>query len=65
MTTDFVLVREASGRSIKWLVTGKAMLDWARRRGVVLRLLKPGKPNQNAYVNSFNGRSHSKCLNEH
>jgi hypothetical protein len=32
------------------------MLTWAHRRGIALRLVEPGKPNQNAYVESFNGR---------
>jgi transposase InsO family protein len=45
--------------------TGKAMLNWAYRRGVALRLIEPGKPNQNAYVESFNGRLREECLNEH
>lgn len=44
---------------------GKAMLNWAHRRGVSLRLIEPGKPNQNAYVESFNGRLRDECLNEH
>jgi len=44
---------------------GKAMLNWAHRRGVTLRLIEPGKPNQNAYVESFNGRLRDECLNEH
>jgi Transposase and inactivated derivatives len=44
---------------------GKAMLTWAHRNGVVLRLIEPGKPNQNAYVESFNGRLRDECLNEH
>ena len=35
---------------------GRAMLTWAHTRGVTLRLIEPGKPNQNAYVESFNGR---------
>jgi putative transposase len=45
--------------------TGKSMLNWAHRTGVVLRLIEPGKPNQNAYVESFNGRLRDECLNEH
>ena len=45
--------------------TGKAMLNWAYRKGVSLRLIEPGKPNQNAYVESFNGRLRDECLNEH
>ena len=44
---------------------GRAMLTWAHRHGVVLRLIEPGKPNQNAYVESFNGRLRDECLNEH
>jgi transposase InsO family protein len=44
---------------------GKAMLNWAHRRGIALRLIEPGKPNQNAYVESFNGRLRDECLNEH
>ena len=44
---------------------GKAMIEWAHARGVALRLIEPGKPNQNAYVESFNGRLRDECLNEH
>lgn len=44
---------------------GKAMVAWAHERGVQLRLIEPGKPNQNAYVESFNGRLRDECLNEH
>lgn len=32
---------------------GKAMLSWSHERGVGLRLIEPGKPNQNAYIESF------------
>lgn len=45
--------------------TGKAMLNWAHRNNIALRLIEPGKPNQNAYVESFNGRLRDECLNEH
>ena len=41
------------------------MLTWAGRNGVALRLIEPGKPNQNAYIESFNGRLRDECLNEH
>ena len=44
---------------------GKAMVAWAHERGLHLRLIEPGKPNQNAYVESFNGRLRDECLNEH
>ena len=44
---------------------GRSMLTWAHERGVRLRLIEPGKPNQNAYIESFNGRLRDECLNEH
>ena len=44
---------------------GRAMLTWAHERGVALRLIDPGKPRQNAYVESFHGRFRDECLNEH
>lgn len=44
---------------------GRAMLTWAHTRQVRLTLIEPGKPNQNAYIESFNGRLRDECLNEH
>lgn len=44
---------------------GRIMLNWAHARGVKLFLIQPGKPNQNAYIESFNGRLRDECLNEH
>ncbi|HRP26786.1 MAG TPA: IS3 family transposase [Chiayiivirga sp.] len=44
---------------------GKTLVTWAHERGVQLRLIQPGKPNQNAYIESFNGRLRDECLNEH
>jgi transposase InsO family protein len=55
------MIRTDNGKEF----TGKAMLTWAHRCGVDLRLIEPGKPNQNAYVESFNGRLRDECLNEH
>jgi transposase InsO family protein len=43
----------------------KAMVTWARKRGVLLRLIEPGKPNQNAYIELFNGRLRDGSLDEH
>lgn len=43
---------------------GKDMLIWAHARGIRLFLIQPGKPNQNAYIESFNGRFRDECLNE-
>lgn len=44
---------------------GRAMLIWAHRRDVKLFLIEPGRPNQNTYIESFNGRFRDECLNEH
>ncbi len=55
------VIRSDNGKEF----TGRAMLNWAHRNGVMLRLIEPGKPNQNAYVESFNGRLRDECLNEH
>lgn len=44
---------------------GRAMLTWAHAHTVTLRLIEPGKPNQNAYIESFNGRFRDEGLNEH
>jgi transposase InsO family protein len=43
----------------------RAMLTWAHERGVKLFLIEPGKPNQNEYIESFNGRFRDEYLNEH
>lgn len=34
---------------------GKALVAWAREKVIALRLVEPGKPSQNAYVEFFNG----------
>jgi putative transposase len=45
--------------------TGKALDQWAYKNGVTLRLIQAGKPTQNAYVESLNGKFRGECLNEH
>ena len=42
-----------------------ALDAWAYANGIELHFIAPGKPNQNAYVESFNGRLRDECLNEH
>jgi putative transposase len=42
-----------------------AILRWAADRGVRLHHIAPGKPIQNAFIESFNGRLRDECLNEH
>lgn len=44
---------------------GWAMAIWAHDNNVALRFIEPGKPNHNAYVESFNGRLRDECLNEY
>ena len=44
---------------------GRAMDAWAYEHGVRLHFIDPGKPVQNAYIESFNGRFRDECLNEH
>jgi len=36
---------------------------WSEERGVRLECIQPGKPVQNAYVESFNGLLREECLN--
>ena len=43
---------------------GKALDEWAWRNGVRLNFIEPGKPTQNAFIESFNGRFRDECLNE-
>ena len=45
-------------------LTSRALDQWAYERGVRLRFIEPGKPVQNAYIESFNGRLRDECLNE-
>ncbi len=44
---------------------GRALDTWAYQHQVQLRFIQPGKPVQNAYIESFNGKLRDECLNEH
>jgi putative transposase len=44
--------------------TSRAMDDWAHKNGVKLDFIAPGKPTQNAFIESFNGKFRNECLNE-
>ncbi len=44
---------------------GKALDAWAYRKGVKLQFIEPGKPVQNAFIESFNGKFRDECLNDH
>jgi putative transposase len=42
---------------------GRVLTAWSEERGVRLEFIQPGKPTQNAYIESFNGRLRDECLN--
>jgi putative transposase len=44
--------------------TSRALDEWAHRNGVKLDFIRPGKPIENAYIESFNGRLRQECLDE-
>lgn len=43
----------------------EAMHQWAAQHGITLAFIEPGRPVQNAFIESFNGRFRDECLNEH
>lgn len=45
--------------------TGRALDAWANKHGVKLHFIDPGKPVQNAYIESFNGKFRDECLDLH
>jgi putative transposase len=67
-----VLERIALTRGLPEVITvdngpefvSKALDLWAYENGVKLRFIQPGKPVQNAYIESFNGKFRNECLND-
>lgn len=45
--------------------TSKAMFFWSRENKTKLAFIQPGKPTQNAFVESLNGKFRNECLNQH
>jgi putative transposase len=45
-------------------LTSSAILRWPQERRVAWHYIAPGKPMQNGFVESFNGRLRDECLNE-
>lgn len=45
-------------------MTSHAVLKWCQDNGINWHYITPGKPTQNAFVESFNGRLRDECLNE-
>jgi len=66
-----VLERLAETRGLPQVITmdngpefaSRALDEWAYRRGVKLNFIRPGKPIENAYAESFMGRLRDECLN--
>ena len=46
-------------------MTSNAILTWQEKRAVLWHYIAPGKPQQNGFIESFNGRFRDECLNEH
>lgn len=46
-------------------LAGKALDAWAYRHGVLLDFIQPGKPVENAFIESFNGKFRDECLDQH
>lgn len=44
--------------------TSIAVLKWCQEKGVRWDYIQPGKPHQNGYIESFNGKFRDECLNE-
>lgn len=65
---DFVSDAFTDGRRFRILAVvddySRAMLRWSQDRQVEWHYIAPGKPTQNAFVESFNGRIRDECLNE-
>ena len=68
-----VLNEIAYGEGLPELITidngpefiGKALDAWAYQRGVKLNFIRPGKPVDNSFIESFNGKFRDECLNDH
>jgi Integrase core domain len=52
------------GRLIASLALSRASFAWQQERGVEWHYIAPGKPMQNGFVESFNGRLRDECLND-
>lgn len=46
-------------------LTSRAVLQWAQLRGIHWHYIRPGKPAENGYTESLNGKIRDECLNEH
>lgn len=45
--------------------TSNAFLQWAQTKNIEIDFIDPGKPTQNAFIETFNGKFRDECLNQH
>ncbi len=45
--------------------TSRAFIGWCQTHSIEHHLIEPGKPMQNGYIESFNGKFRDECLNDH
>lgn len=45
--------------------TSNAILEWSQKTEIKWLYIQPGKPQQNCYIESFNGKLRDECLNEY
>ena len=68
-TLDRVLCDGPGARSITvdhgTVFQSRALEYWAYRRGIQLDFIRPGKPVEKAFIESFNGRLRDECLDVH
>ena len=70
-SASWALLPSAAGYRAWWSatmalsLTSHAVLAWCQNTGVEWHYIAPGKPQQNGFVESFNGRLRDECLNEH
>ena len=67
---DFAIAFEeqaaaAAGEAAEPELVSRAILNFCEETAIEWHYIAPGKPIQNAFVESFNGRLRDECLNEH
>jgi len=45
--------------------TSRVFMGWCQKHSIQHLLIEPGRPMQNGYIESFNGKFRDECLNEH
>ena len=65
---DFAIARRGKPQTVLMdngpEFTSHALDVWAYERGIALHFIRPGKPTENAFCESFNGKFRDECLNQ-